>query len=163
MMSSGNDEAARAFSRGFRACGLGEGRRTHPRSFRECNAGAREGAAEASVFRLAAAFGRRTRFGGPVKRDEDGFMVDTIDMVETALEREIVRARARRDRWFESSKNDIRLALSLNSRIGVLGIEIEEAKEAIASDDPARAVRALYALRRYEDNEICSSRPDRLP
>jgi hypothetical protein len=90
-------------------------------------------------------------------------MVDTIDMVETALEREIVRARARRDRWFESSKNDIRLALSLNSRIGVLGIEIEEAKEAIASDDPGRAVRALYALRRYDDNEICASRPDRLP
>jgi hypothetical protein len=90
-------------------------------------------------------------------------MVDTIDMVETALEREIVRARARRDRWIESSKNDVRLALSLNSRIGVLGIEIEEAKEAIASDDPARAVRALYALRRYEDNEIRSSRPDCLP
>jgi hypothetical protein len=90
-------------------------------------------------------------------------MVDTIDMVETALEREIVRARARRDRWIESSKNDVRLALSLNSRIGVLGIEIEEAKEAITSDDPARAVRALYALRRYEDNEIRSSRPDRLP
>jgi hypothetical protein len=49
------------------------------------------------------------------------------------------------------SQNDIRLGVALNSRIGVMGIEIDEAKEAILADDPARAVRALFALRRYDD------------
>jgi hypothetical protein len=33
----------------------------------------------------------------------------------------------------------------------MLGIEIDEAREAISADDPARAVRALYALHRYGD------------
>lgn len=80
-------------------------------------------------------------------------MVDTIDMVESALEREIARASAKRERWLEKSKDDVKLALALNSRIGVLGIEIDEAKEAIQCDDPGRAVRALYALRRYDDDD----------
>ena len=80
-------------------------------------------------------------------------MVDTIDMVESALTAEIARVSAKRERWLESSQGDVRLALSLNSRIGVLGIEIDEAQEAILADDPARAVRALFALRRYDDFE----------
>ena len=78
-------------------------------------------------------------------------MVDTIDMVEAALTREIERVSAKRERWLEGSMNDVRLALNLNSRIGVMGIEIDEAREAILADDAARAVRALYALRRYDD------------
>jgi len=78
-------------------------------------------------------------------------MVDTIDMIETALTREIERVSAKRERWLEGSMNDVRLALNLNSRIGVMGIEIDEAKEAILADDAARAVRALYALRRHDD------------
>ena len=79
-------------------------------------------------------------------------MVDTIDIVEAALSREIERVSAKRERWLEGSKNDLRLALNLNSRIGVMGIEIDEAREAIQADDAARAVRALYALRRYADD-----------
>ena len=62
-------------------------------------------------------------------------MVDTIDMIETALTREIERVSAKRERWLEGSMNDVRLALNLNSRIGVMGIEIDEAKEAILADD----------------------------
>jgi hypothetical protein len=31
----------------------------------------------------------------------------------------------------------------------VVGLEIDEAKDAVLSDDPARAVRALHALRQY--------------
>ena len=79
-------------------------------------------------------------------------MVDTIDMIEPALTREIARVSAKRERWLERSNGDVRLALTLNSRIGVLGIEIDEAREAILADDPARAVRALYALHRYDDH-----------
>jgi len=77
-------------------------------------------------------------------------MVDTIDMVESALTAEIARVSAKRERWLERSQGDVRLALSLNSRIGVLGIEIDEAQEAILADDPPRA---LFALRRYDDFE----------
>ena len=80
-------------------------------------------------------------------------MVDTIDMVETALTREIERVSAKRERWLEESMNDVRLALNLNSRIGVMGIEIDEGREATLADDAARAVRALYALRRYGDEK----------
>ena len=78
-------------------------------------------------------------------------MVDRIDMVESALAAEIARVCAQRQRWLDRSRRDVRLAISLNSRIGVLGIEIDEAREAILADDPARAVRALLALRRYDD------------
>jgi len=78
-------------------------------------------------------------------------MVDTIEMVESALAREIARVNAKRERLLEKSKENVRLALTLNTRIGVMGIEIDEAKEAILADDPARAVRALDALRRYDD------------
>ncbi len=78
-------------------------------------------------------------------------MVDMIGMIEPALNREIRRLSAKRERWLMRSQNDVRLGVALNSRIGVLGIEIDEAKEAILADDPARAVRALFALRRYDD------------
>ncbi len=78
-------------------------------------------------------------------------MVDMIGMIEPALNREIKRLSAKRERWLMRSQNDVRLGVALNSRIGVLGIEIDEAKEAILADDPARAVRALFALRRYDD------------
>ena len=47
-------------------------------------------------------------------------MVDTIDMIEPALTREIARVSAKRERWLERSNGDVRLALTLNSRIGVL-------------------------------------------
>jgi hypothetical protein len=80
-------------------------------------------------------------------------MVDTIEMVESALAGAIARVNAKRERWLEKSKDNVRLALTLNSRIGVTGIEMDEAKEAILVDDPARAVRALYALRRYDHYE----------
>ena len=40
--------------------------------------------------------------------------------------------------------------LALNADMMLMGIEIDEAKEAILSDDPARAIRALYALRRFD-------------
>ena len=52
-------------------------------------------------------------------------MVDTIEMVESALAGEIARVNAKRERWLEKSKDNVRLALTLNSRIGVMGIEIE--------------------------------------
>jgi hypothetical protein len=77
-------------------------------------------------------------------------MVDTIDMIEPALTHEIARLSAKRERWLMKSQNDVTLGVALNSRIGVMGIEIDEAKEAILADDPARAVRALFALRRYD-------------
>ena len=38
-------------------------------------------------------------------------MVDTIDMVEAALTREIERVSAKRERWLEGSMNDVQLAL----------------------------------------------------
>ncbi len=78
-------------------------------------------------------------------------MVDMIGMIEPALNREIRRLSAKRERWLMRSQNDIGLGVALNSRIGVMGIEIDEAKEAMLADDPARAVRALFALRRYDD------------
>src|SRR5260370_42489560 len=78
-------------------------------------------------------------------------MVDTIDKVESALIDEIARVSAKRERLLVKSKRDVRLALALNSKIALMGIEIDEAKEAILSDDLARAVRALFALRRYDD------------
>jgi uncharacterized small protein (DUF1192 family) len=78
-------------------------------------------------------------------------MVDMVGMIEPALNQEIARLSAKRERWLMRSQNDIRLGVALNSRIGVMGIEIDEAKEAILADDPARAVRALFALRRYDD------------
>ncbi|MGA7198758.1 MAG: hypothetical protein WBQ45_25410 [Roseiarcus sp.] len=78
-------------------------------------------------------------------------MVDMVGMIEPALNREIARLSAKRERWLMRSQNDIGLGVALNSRIGVMGIEIDEAKEAILADDPARAVRALFALRRYDD------------
>ncbi|MFY9970590.1 MAG: hypothetical protein WAK41_14410 [Roseiarcus sp.] len=78
-------------------------------------------------------------------------MVDMVGMIEPALNREIARLSAKRERWLMRSQNDIGLGVALNSRIGVMGIEIDEAKEAMLADDPARAVRALFALRRYDD------------
>jgi hypothetical protein len=78
-------------------------------------------------------------------------MVDMVGMIEPALNQEIARLSAKRERWLMRSQNDIRLGVALNSRIGVMGIEIDEAQEAILADDPARAVRALFALRRYDD------------
>jgi hypothetical protein len=80
-------------------------------------------------------------------------MVDTIDKVESALIGEIARVSAKRERLLLRSKRDVRLALALNSKFALMGIEIDEAKEAILSDDTARSVRALFALRRYDDYE----------
>ncbi len=85
------------------------------------------------------------------QNDEDGIMVDMAGMIEPALMGEIARLSAKRERWLMRSQNDAKLGVALNSRIGVMGIEIDEAKEAMLADDPARAVRALFALRRYDD------------
>ena len=78
-------------------------------------------------------------------------MVDPIEMVESALAREIARVNAKREHLLDKSKENVRLALALNTRIVVMGVEIDEAEEAIMADDPARAVRALAALRRFDD------------
>jgi hypothetical protein len=78
-------------------------------------------------------------------------MIDAIDKVESALTGEIARVSAKRERLLDRSKRDVKQALALNSKIALMGIEIDEAKEAILSDDPGRSVRALFALRRYDD------------
>ncbi len=76
--------------------------------------------------------------------------ISTIESVESALIGEIARVSAKRERLLERSKGAMRLPLRLNADMMLMGIEIDEAKEAILSDDPARAIRALYALRRFD-------------
>ena len=77
-------------------------------------------------------------------------MVDATETVESALIGEIARVSAKRERLLERSKGGARLPLTLNGDMMLMGIEIDEAKEAILSDDPVRAIRALYALRRFD-------------
>ena len=77
-------------------------------------------------------------------------MVDTVESVESVLIGEIARVSAQRERLLERSKGAVGSPLALNADMMLMGIEIDEAKEAILSDDPARAIRALYALRRFD-------------
>ena len=77
-------------------------------------------------------------------------MVDTVESVESVLIGEIARVSAQRERLLEKLKGAVGSPLALNADMMLMGIEIDEAKEAILSDDPARAIRALYALRRFD-------------
>jgi len=76
--------------------------------------------------------------------------IETVESVESVLIGEIARVSAERERLLEKSKGGARLPLTLNAEMMLMGIEIDEAKEAILSDDPVRAIRALYALRRFD-------------
>jgi hypothetical protein len=76
--------------------------------------------------------------------------LDTVDSVESLLIGEIARVSAKRARLLERSMGAVRSPLTLDADMMLMGIEIDEAREAILSDDPARAIRALYALRRFD-------------
>jgi hypothetical protein len=66
-------------------------------------------------------------------------MIDAIDKAESALTGEIAQISAKRERLLERSRRDVKQVLALNSKIALMGIEIDEAKEAILSEDPARS------------------------
>lgn len=80
-------------------------------------------------------------------------MVQRLETVESALVGEIARVSAARERLLVRASSDIRFGIEINSRIALMGLELEEAREAIEADDAPRAARAWHALRSYDAYE----------
>ena len=76
-----------------------------------------------------------------------------VESVGSNLLDEIVRISAKRQRWKAMVDEFPFMAAGLNLTIAVMTHEIAEAMVAVQSDDPASAIRALLALRGYDDND----------
>jgi hypothetical protein len=82
-------------------------------------------------------------------RNREGVGMNTVG---SQLLREIERVSAKRERWrgYAAAMQPLE-AVGLTLSINDMTAEIEEAKDALLSEDPASAIRALEALRGYDD------------
>jgi len=82
----------------------------------------------------------------------DDIHPDTTVSVGTELINEIERVGRKHERWLKMMSEFPEMKAGMTIGAAIMKAEIEEAKLALHSDDPASAIKALKSLQNY-DNE----------